>query len=205
MTLPTAYSWFPVGLSLSVLYEAPQGRRVNVLGAYLSHGPEAGRLVFASYASVPKSSGKAARKPVAEVAAAHGVDPACVGPITSERLVAFFWQVAGRPVDAGPDWKRGRRLVIVLDNYSVHKSQTVKDALPALLAAGIELFYLPAYSPQLSEIEPIWRSVKGHGMPYRSQTELGALKRTVDDALADKARQLMARQAETTNFAHTPT
>ena len=105
-----------------------------------------------------------------EIAAAHGVEAEWVGPIDSGRFLSFVWRVAGRPPLALVSWRRACPLVIVLDNYSVHKSQAVKAALPALEAANIFLFYLPAYSPELSEIEPIWRSVQGHGIPYRSQT-----------------------------------
>ena len=82
-----------------------------------------------------------------------------------------------------------RPLVIVLDNYSVHKSQEVQAALSQLAAANVFLIYLPAYSPQLSRIEGLWHAVKGHGMPYRSQTSLGAMQRAVMDALTAKARQ----------------
>ena len=51
MTLPTGSSWSAVGQALRVPYEAPQGRRINVIGAYFSHGPEVGRFEYASYAS----------------------------------------------------------------------------------------------------------------------------------------------------------
>lgn len=200
MTLPTGYSWSAVGQSLQVPYEAPQGRRVNVIGAYFSHGLQTGRFEFASYASLPKSTAKVQRTTPAEIAAAHGVEAEVVGPIDSERFLAFVWHVAGRPPVALVGWRRERPLVIVLDNYSVHKSQTVKAALSALEAANVYLFYLPAYSPELSEIEPIWKSVKGHGMPYRSQTILGPMKQAVDQALADKAQQLRQEQVKTTNF-----
>jgi hypothetical protein len=54
MTLPTAYSWFPVAEPVRVPDEAPHGRRVNVIGASFSHGPRTGRFEFASYASVAK-------------------------------------------------------------------------------------------------------------------------------------------------------
>jgi putative transposase len=200
MTLPTSYSWSLVGEALRVPYEAPQGRRVNALGAYFSQGPDAGRFAFESYASVPKQKGKTTRKTPAEIAAAHGLEPDCLGPIDSERLLAFLWRIAGRPALYLDDWRRKRPLWIVLDNYSVHKSQALKEALSHLEAANVFLFYLPAYSPELSEIEPIWRAVKGHGMPYRSHTVLGQMKRAVDDALSDKARQLQEGQTKTTNF-----
>ena len=199
MSLPTSYSWSLVGQPLRIAYEAPQGRRVNVIGAYFSHGPLSGRLEWDSYASVPKQKGKA-RKTRAEIAAAHGLDPECLGAIDSQRLLAFVWRLAGRPAVYARGWRRSRRLVIVLDNYSVHKSQAVKDALPELEAAHIELFSLPSYSPELSDIEPIWRAVKGHGMPYRTQTVLGAAKQAVDAALTEKAEQLREAAAKMENF-----
>jgi hypothetical protein len=198
MTLPTAYSWSAVGQALRVPYEAPQGRRINVIGGYFSHGQEAGRFDFASYASIPKSTSK--RKTPLERAAAHGLAANELGAIDSERFLAFLWRLAGRPQVTSIHWQRERPLYIVLDNYSVHKSQVVKAALPALEAANVFLFYLPAYSPELSEIEPVWRSVKAHGMPYRSQEVLGNLKQAVDMALTAKAQQLQQEQPKTTNL-----
>ncbi len=199
MTLPTSYSWFQVGQPLRVAYEAPQGRRVNVIGGYFSHGPMAGRLEWDSFASVPKQKGKT-RKTAAEIAQAHGVDTECLGPIDSARFLAFVWRLAGRPAVYRRGWRRHRRLVIVLDNYTVHKSQAVQAALAELEAAHIELFYLPSYSPELSDIEPIWRSVKGHGMPYRTQTVLGQAMQAVDAALTQKAEQLRKAATKTTNI-----
>lgn len=200
MTLPTSYGWYPIGETQHVPYEAPQGRRIHAVGAYCSHGLQAGDFVFATYASVPTSTAKKRRKTREEIAAAHEVDTAYLGPIDGERLVRFFWQLAGRPLVYMTGWRRERRLVIVLDNYSVHKSKAVKNALPDLEAANIELFYLPSYSPEMSEIEPIWRSVKGHGMPYRTQTVLGQAKQAVDKALAEKASKLSKAKSKTTNI-----
>ena len=196
--MPTCYSWFRVGKPLRIAYEASQGRRVNVIGGYFSHGAMVGRLEWDSFASVPKQQGKT-RKAPAEIAAAHGVDPDGLGPIDSQRFLAFVWRLAGRPAVYTHGWRRQRRLVIVLDNYSVHKSQAVKEALAELETANIALFYLPAYSPELSDIEPIWRAVKGHGMPYRTQTLLGQAMQAVDDALTEKAEQLRKAATKTTN------
>ncbi len=198
MTLPPCYSWFSIGKVLSIPYEAPQGRRINAIGGYISHGPMAGRFVFETYASLPKSKAKKHRKTPEQIAAAHGLTVAEVGPIDSVRFLAFVWRVAGRPEVHAEDWKRERPLYIVLDNYSVHTGQAVAEEIPALEAANVFLFYLPSYSPELSDIEPIWNAVKHHEMPVRSHSRVKDLKAAVDVALTKKAEALQAAQQETT-------
>lgn len=202
MTLPTTYSWYPQGQRLRVPYQAPQGRRVNVIGAYFTHGPEAGRLDYRSWAVLPKSRAKTPRLRPEERAAAHGLTAAEIGPIDAERLVAFLWQVAGRPAEAAPTWRRARPLVIALDNYSVHSSQTVRAAQPLLAAANIELVYLARYCPEQSGIEPVWHDVKAHQLPVRSFERVADLKAAVDDALAHKAQRLLLAHGKPTNIQH---
>ncbi len=200
MTLPPCYSGSPVGEGLTVPYEAPQGRRLNVIGGYISHGPNAGALQYRAYAGLPKSKSKTRRKTDAEIAASYGLSETEIGPIDSDRFLAFLWQLAGRPQVYASDWKRPRSLWIVLDNYSVHKGELVKGAAAQLEAANIHLFYLPSYSPQLSDIEPVWHGVKHHEMQTRSHTDIKTLKQDVEAALARKADALKARHAETTNL-----
>jgi len=190
MTLPTSYSWFPIGQRLCIPYEAARGRRVNAMGLFFSHGPQAGRFVFETVAAVPKSHAKKPRKTKAQIAAEHGMSEAEIGTLDAERLLAFLWKAAGRPVLTPENWKRERPLVIVLDNYSVHKSQLLKEAVLALEAADVYLWYLPAYTPELSEIEPVWNDVKYRQMTRRSYSLLGDLKRAADDALQQKADHL---------------
>ncbi len=205
MTLPPCRSWFPVGEQLRVPYEAPQGRRVNVIGVHFTHGPAAGRFDYQSWACLPTSRAKKQRKTPEQVAAAHGLGVDEVGPIDSERVLAFIWRVAGRPEAARRGWQRARPLKVVLDNYSVHKSQPVVDALPQLAAANVQLVYLPAYSPELSRIEPDWNDIKQHQLPVRSFEQVVELKRAVDEALARKAYQLQQAYSKTTDLRRSPT
>jgi hypothetical protein len=188
-----------VGERLWIPYEAPQGRRVNAIGAFFSHGPLAGRFAFETYARLPESRTKKRRISLEEQAAAHGLRAEEVGPIDSGRFLRFVWKIAGRPDVYPADWRRERELVIWVDNYSVHKSELVRQELPALERAGIRICYLPSYTPELSKIEPIWQDVKYHEMTQRSHTEVKSLKRATDEALAQKAADLLAAQAETTN------
>jgi transposase len=188
-----------VGERLSIPYEAPQGRRVNAIGAYFSHGPLAGRFAFETYARLPEGRAKKRRVGLKEQAAAHGLGVEEVGPIDGERYLRFVWKIAGRPEVYPTEWHRERELVIWVDNYSVHKSERVRNELPALERAGITICYLPSYTPELSKIEPIWQDVKYHEMTQRSYTEVQDLKRATNKALAQKAADLLAARTETTN------
>jgi transposase len=205
MTLPTTYSWMLQGERLTVPYEAPQGRRVNAIGAYITHGPGAGHFVTQSWAVLPKCRAKRPRTTAEQRAAAHGLRLDEVGAIDAERLVAFVWQVAGRPAAASIDWQRERPLVIALDNYAVHTSDTLKAAVPALAVAKVELVYLARYCPEQSGIEPIWNDVKQHHLPIRSFERVADLKHAVDTALAHKATELLRKSEKSTNVHHLPT
>jgi putative transposase len=205
MTLPPCRSWFPEGERLKVAYEAPQGRRVNAIGAHFTHGPEAGRFEAQRWAGLPTSRAKQQRQTAEQVAAAHGLREEQVGPIDSARVVAFIWRAAGRGSAAPAGWKRARPLMVVLDNYSVHKSQVVAEAVVQLEAADVHLVYLPAYSPELSRIEPDWNDIKQHQLPGRSFDQVAELKGAVDDALVRKAHQLQQAHAKTTGLRRSDT
>jgi hypothetical protein len=179
-----------------VAYQASEGRRVNVVGAYFSHGPARGTFLFASLAHLPRRRMRQTKTQRTQ-AEKQGLQPAEVGALDSERLLEFLWRVAGRPEEAPANWRRERPLVIVLDNYSVHKSALIRQALPSLTAADVYLFYLPPYTPELSRIEPLWHAVKHHELPQRSFSRLGDLKRAVDTALTNKATALWATYHKT--------
>ena len=205
MTLPTTYSWVLQGERLEVAYEAPQGRRVNVIGAHFTHGPQAGRLETQSWAVLPKSRAKQPRRSPEARAAAHGLKEEQVGPIDGERLVGFMWRIAGRSADGAAEWKRERPLMIALDNYSVHKGEKVQEAVAQLAAAGVHLVYLARYCPEQSGIEPVWNDVKQHQLPVRSFERVADLKAAVDDALACKAAQLLLNVGKSSKVHPLPT
>lgn len=157
-TLPTTYPWARLKVRARVPYEAPQRRRVNGLGAWAPLGRQP-RFAYTSR----------------------------TGKLASAAFLAFVWREVGgmaTPLGEVPaDFQRGRRCVVVLDNYSVHHSQAVTNARPGLTAAGIELFYLPPYSPELNLSEGLWRHIKHEAMPVRSYRTAQALQAAVDHAL----------------------
>jgi transposase len=85
------------------------------------------------------------------------------------------------------------RLVVVLDNGSIHVSGTIKNALPALQRQGIELYYLPPYSPELNLIESVFGGIKAHGLPDRSYSTVPALTQAVHVAFSEAHARLLNR------------
>jgi transposase len=83
--------------------------------------------------------------------------------------------------------------VVVLDNAGIHTSKAVKAARPGLAGLGIFLYYLPAYSPELNRIEPVFKQVKHHDMPTRSFTTKADLRKAVEDGFETYRRRLQTK------------
>lgn len=141
---------------------APQGRRVNVVGAYAPFDPTGPRLLFQCH-------GKAE------------------GPFDARAHLGFVARVAGLERVLQTRKPLERPCVIVLDNYSVHHSKPVKAVEATLKAAGVTFFFLPPYSPQMNRIEPVWKSVKHLDMEQRSHSTEAELKQAVHNALSKRA------------------
>lgn len=83
--------------------------------------------------------------------------------------------------------------VVVLDNGSLHRNALVKAALPELWKNGIYLFYLPPYSPEVNDIEPVFRNVKHLEMPERSYSTIPDLQNAVDHAFSNIDDRIIAK------------
>ena len=103
------------------------------------------------------------------------------GSLLAEQILDFLGTIP-RPA--------GERLVVVLDNGSTHTSRIVKDARPDLEARGIELYYLPPYSPKLNAIERAFGVIKHHEMPERRYTSWEALDAAIETAFTNYETQL---------------
>ena len=85
----------------------------------------------------------------------------------------------------GPTLRAGD--VVVMDNLSPHKNELT---LAFIRQAGAEVFFLPAYSPDLNPIEKMWSKLKNHLR--------GAEARTLPDliqAIATALRQITPQDA----------
>ncbi len=86
--------------------------------------------------------------------------------------------------------------VVVLDNAGLHTGHVVRAARAGLARRGIYLYFLPAYSPELNEIEPVFRQVKYQEMPQRSYTTRLGLREAVAAAFSGYGRRLRPKRVE---------
>jgi transposase len=105
--------------------------------------------------------------------------------LTSDDLIAYL---KGRlPAAAVPR-------VVVLDNASLHISKVVKAARAGLAKLGIYLYYLPPYSPELNEIEAVFKQVKHHEIAQRSHTSKAELRSTVEQGFDSYGKKLRLKR-----------
>jgi transposase len=82
--------------------------------------------------------------------------------------------------------------VVILDNLSPHKGAR---ALALIGQAGAEVRFLPAYSPDLNPIEPMWSKVKAGLRTAEARTEptlLGAIAASLEAVTSQDARNWFA-------------
>ena len=65
--------------------------------------------------------------------------------------------------------------VLVLDNASIHRATCVQQRLRAWRTAGLQLQFLPAYSPELNKIEILWRFLKHYWLTPPDYDSLDSL------------------------------
>jgi transposase len=93
------------------------------------------------------------------------------GPIDGPMFLAYVERVLA------PTLKQGD--ILVMDNLSTHKN---KQARETILAAGAQIWDLPAYSPDLNPIEKMWSKVKAF-LRKRKARNHEALFNAIADAL----------------------
>lgn len=69
----------------------------------------------------------------------------------------------------------------------------IEAARPGLAKQGTSLDYVPAYSPELNRIEPVFEQVEHHEMPVRSFTTRADLRAAVEEGFEVYRRLLQAK------------
>jgi len=77
----------------------------------------------------------------------------------------------------------GRPLRVILDNASIHKAKEIQEMLEILKSEGLELYFLPPYSPELNRIEKYWHKMKYELMEFKHRTS-ETLETAVDKVLS---------------------
>jgi transposase len=96
--------------------------------------------------------------------------------INAESVCALLRAVAAAGV--------GRPLTLVLDNARYQKCALVQELARAL---GIELLYLPGYSPNLNLIERVWKFVKKQCLQSMEHTKYEEFTGAIDNCLQELA------------------
>jgi len=102
------------------------------------------------------------------------------GATTKDIFEAYIEQILLPTIRAGD--------IIVLDNLSAHKSQHVRELIESV---GAELWYLPAYSPDLNPIEKMWSKIKAILRTLKARTEKALIT-----AIAQALEQVTANDAK---------
>jgi len=159
------------------LQEAKQGKRtvLYVDAAHFVYGPFLGYLWCLVRLFVPGPSG---RKRYNVLAALDAVTHRVIrvsnhAYINAESVCALLRKVAAAGLK-GP-------ITLVLDNARYQKCELVKTLAASL---GIELLYLPSYSPNLNLIERLWKFVKKECLGCRVLPTYEAFTTAIDDCLA---------------------
>jgi hypothetical protein len=105
------------------------------------------------------------------------------GSLRAHHLVAFLQEL---PAVALPT-------VVVLDNGSIHRSKETRAALPDLWRCGVHLYFLPAYAPELNDIEAAFRAIKHHHLPERRYVTVPVLLDAITNAFTTYEEELIAK------------
>ena len=93
------------------------------------------------------------------------------GSMDSDIFIAYIEQCLVPSLEPGN--------IVVMDNLSAHKHKRVRELIEA---AGCDLWYLPAYSPDLNPIEKLWSKVKTYLRRVSAKT-IDALIKAIAAAL----------------------
>jgi len=101
------------------------------------------------------------------------------GTVCSETIVACIDAFCAglEPLQAG------KERVLVLDRAPVHTSKCFEQARARWLKQGVQVKYLPSYSPELNLIELLWQAIKYRWLPFSAYESLKALREALEEIL----------------------
>ena len=76
-----------------------------------------------------------------------------------------------------------KKTVVLIDNASVHTSNKFKAKLATWAKKGLQIKYLPTYSPELNLIEILWRFIKYLWLPFTAYESFKSLRKSLQNIL----------------------
>ena len=80
---------------------------------------------------------------------------------------------------------REPRSIIILDNAKIHHSNQFQANIDRWKKEGIEIFYLPTYSPELNLIEILWKKIKYEWFVPKDYESWGKITDKLNDIITN--------------------
>ena len=82
-----------------------------------------------------------------------------------------------------------QKTFVIMDNAPVHKSKKFLSCLPGWHKKGLNIRFLPPYSPELNLAEVLWRKIKYEWLPFSAYTSFSILTEWVESILLNFGSQ----------------
>jgi len=76
------------------------------------------------------------------------------------------------------------RTVVILDNAPIHKSKKFLANIDRWREHDLEIYFLPTYSPELNEIEILWRFIKYKWIPLDAYLNFQNIKDRLSETIS---------------------
>jgi len=75
--------------------------------------------------------------------------------------------------------------IVVIDNAPTHTSKKFKALMKIWEAKGLQIFFLPPYSPQLNPIEQLWKFMKYYWIELDAYKSVENMKNYVENVIIE--------------------
>jgi transposase len=89
-------------------------------------------------------------------------------------------------------YPEARRIHVIIDNYSIHFTEQVRQSLESEAGQRIELHPLPPYCPDYNKIERVWQDLHANVTRNHTCSEMPKLMRNVHRYLKQRNEELQA-------------
>jgi len=103
--------------------------------------------------------------------------------VDSDMVIATFNEFMKQTI------RNCKKTIIVVDNASFHTSKKFKDMLPKWNKKGVEIFYLPPYSPELNPIEILWKFMKYHWIDFKAYKSTKNMRNYVENIIINYGKK----------------